>query len=199
MAGRAAHTGSTPMSMRKNALLGVARVIEGVDRVAHEFAPQAVGTVGFVEVRPNSNNVIPGEVNFTIDMRHPDDAVLDRMEEKVRRIAEEAATAIGLELEFRCISRTDAVAFHPDCIAAVRHAAEKHGYTTHDIISGAGHDAAYTAAVVPTTMVFVPSEGGLSHNEAEATASHECAAGTQVLLDAVLEYDRHLTEMREAA
>ncbi|MGH6762669.1 MAG: M20 family metallo-hydrolase [Phyllobacterium sp.] len=199
LTGRAAHTGSTPMSMRSNALLGAARVIEGVDQVAHSFAPLAVATVGFIDVAPNSNNVIPGQAHFTIDMRHPDDAVLDRMEEQVYKIVADAASTIGLAADVKCISKTDAVAFDAQCIDAVRYAAGKAGLSSRDIISGAGHDAVHVAHMVPTTMIFVPSEGGLSHNEAEATASHECAAGVQVLLDAVLEYDRRLAALHRTA
>lgn len=197
--GRSAHTGSTPMKMRHNALLGTARLIEYVDQVAHEYGPLAVGTIGFVEVKPNSNNVIPGEVHFTIDIRHPDDKVLDAMEAKIFKKYEAIAKEIGLTSEMTCISKTDAVKFNHDCIEAVRNAADKHGYSTLDMISGAGHDAAHTARIVPTTMIFVPSQGGLSHNEAEATSSAECAAGTQVLLDAVLNYDRLISERRVVA
>ncbi len=197
--GRSAHTGSTPMKMRHNALLGTARLIEFVDALAHEYGPLAVGTIGFVEVKPNSNNVIPGEVHFTIDIRHPDDKVLDAMEAKIFDKYKSISEDIGLTSELNCISKTDAVNFHPDCIEAVRDAADKYGYASMDIISGAGHDAAHTAQIVPTTMIFVPSEGGLSHNEAEATSSSECAAGTQVLLDAVLNYDRLTAERRIAA
>lgn len=194
LTGRAAHTGSTPMTMRCNALVGAARAIEGIDKVGHHYAPDAVATVGFLDVKPNSNNVIPGEVHFTIDMRHPDDAILDQMEQDVKKCIEKVAAEIGLKIEFKCISKTAAVVFDQDCINAVRFAADKAGLNTRDIVSGAGHDAAHIAHKVPTTMIFVPSEGGLSHNEAEATASHQCAAGVQVLLDAVLEYDRRHTD-----
>lgn len=196
--GRAAHTGSTPMKMRQNALLGTARLIEYIDQLAHEYGPLAVGTIGFVEIKPNSNNVIPGEVHFTIDIRHPDDKVLDAMETKIFSKYKTITEEIGLLSELVCISKTDAVQFNQDCIEAVREAALKHNFSTLDIISGAGHDAAHTAVIAPTTMIFVPSEGGLSHNEAEATSSQECAAGTQVLLDAVLNYDRLISERRAA-
>lgn len=199
LTGRAAHTGSTPMIMRSNALLGAARLIDYVDTLAHDYAPSAVGTIGFIEVTPNSTNVIPGEVHFTVDLRHPDDRILDAMEEKLFRFFRAQAEKIGLEGRLEPISKTDAVAFHPDCIQAVRDASEKHGFSTLDIISGAGHDAAHTASIVPTTMIFVPSEGGLSHNEAEATSSAECTAGAQVLLDAVLIYDRLIAERKNAA
>jgi N-carbamoyl-L-amino-acid hydrolase len=189
LTGREAHTGSTPMHLRKNALLGAARVVEAVDRIALEHAPAAVGTVGLIEAKPNSRNVIPGHVFLTVDFRHPDDAVLDRMERTLAAAVPEIAAGIGLEAAFRKVWDSPAVKFDPDCIAAVRKGTEKAGFASRDMVSGAGHDAAYIARVAPTTMIFVPSAGGLSHNEAESTALEECAAGAQVLLNAVLEYD----------
>ena len=198
LTGRAAHTGSTPMPMRQNALLGAAAVIQAVDAIGHAHAPHAVATVGFLEVSPNSNNVIPGQVDFTVDLRHPDDAVLERMEADLRT-AFAAATVTGLTGELRRISQVDAVRFDADCIAAVRKAVARSGLSSREIISGAGHDAVHAAAVAPTTMIFVPSAGGLSHNPAESTSPAECAAGVQVLLDAVLAHDALLAERRRGA
>jgi N-carbamoyl-L-amino-acid hydrolase len=189
LTGREAHTGSTPMHLRKNALVGAARLVERVDRIALEHAPSAVGTVGLIEAKPNSRNVIPGHVFFTVDFRHPEDAVLDEMERKLMAAVPEVAAAIGLEHQVRKVWDSPAVKFDPDCIAAVRKGTEKAGLPSRDMVSGAGHDAAYVARVAPTTMIFVPCAGGLSHNEAESTSFDECAAGTQVLLNAVLEYD----------
>jgi N-carbamoyl-L-amino-acid hydrolase len=190
LTGREAHTGSTPMHLRKNALVGAARLVERVDAIALEHAPAAVGTVGLVEVKPNSRNVIPGHVFFSVDFRHPEDAVLDVMERKLMEAVAAVAGEIGLEAAPRKVWDSPAVRFDPDCIAAVRSGTEKAGLPTRDMVSGAGHDAAYVARVAPTTMIFVPCAGGLSHNEAESTTFDECAAGTQVLLNAVLEYDR---------
>ncbi len=194
LTGREAHTGSTPMHLRKNALLGAARVVEAVDRVALEHAPAAVGTVGLIEAKPNSRNVIPGHVFLTVDLRHPDDAVLDQMERKLMEAVPEIAAGIGLEADFRKVWDSPAVKFDPDCIAAVRKGTEKAGLPSRDMVSGAGHDAAYVARVAPTTMIFVPCAGGLSHNEAESTSFDECAAGAQVLLNAVLEYDQRFAQ-----
>ncbi|MCJ2027961.1 MULTISPECIES: Zn-dependent hydrolase [Methylorubrum] len=187
--GQSAHTGSTPMAMRRNALLGAARLVEAVDAAAHAHAPDAVGTVGHLCVTPNSHNVIPGHVFLTVDLRHPDDAVLDAMEAAMSEVLDSIASDLSLASQLRPIARTAPVAFDLDCIASVRRAADKGGHATRDIVSGAGHDAAHLAGLVPTTMVFVPSAGGLSHNPAESTTPSECAAGAQVLLDAVLDYD----------
>jgi N-carbamoyl-L-amino-acid hydrolase len=190
--GQDAHTGATPMYLRRNALLGAARVIDAIDAIAAEFAPHAVATVGLIENRPNSRNVIPGEVFFTVDLRHPDDDVLERMETRMRELMPRILAPLKLTYEEKRIWMAPAVKFAPELIACVRRAAEKAGLATRDIVSGAGHDAAYIARVAPTTMIFVPCLGGISHNEAESTTLEECAAGAQVLLNAVLEYDRSL-------
>jgi N-carbamoyl-L-amino-acid hydrolase len=190
--GEAAHTGATPMRLRKNALVGAARMIERIDTIARAHAPDAVGSVGLIENKPNSRNVIPGEVFFTVDFRHPHDNVLDAMEAEFRSSLAEILNALRLAYSEKCIWNSPPVKFAPELIACVREGAAKAGFTSRDIISGAGHDAAYIARVAPTTMIFVPCAGGISHNEAESTSLDECAAGAQVLLNAVLEFDRRL-------
>ena len=191
--GQEAHTGATPMRLRKNALLGAARMIERIDAIALEHAPNAVGAVGLIENKPNSRNVVPGEVFFTIDFRHPEDKILDVMESKLRASLAELLPPLKLTYKEECIWNSPAVKFAPELIECVRIGTQKAGYSSRDIISGAGHDAAYVARVAPTTMIFVPCAGGISHNEAESTSFEECAAGAQVLLNAVLEYDRRLS------
>jgi N-carbamoyl-L-amino-acid hydrolase len=187
--GQEAHTGATPMTLRKNALLGAARMIEAIHEVGMGHLP-GVASVGLIENRPNSRNVVPGEVFFTVDLRHPEEAVLDRMEKEYQAALPKIAGELGLELEEKRIWNSPAVKFAPELIQCVRQGAEQAGYTMREMASGAGHDAAYIARVAPTTMIFVPCLGGLSHNEAESTSFEECAAGSQVLLNAVLEYDR---------
>jgi N-carbamoyl-L-amino-acid hydrolase len=188
--GQDAHTGATPMYLRKNALLGAARAIDRIDAIAHAHAPAAVGTVGLVEVRPNSRNVVPGEVFFTVDFRHPDEGEVNVMEREFRAALPVIMDPLKLTFDEKRIWNSPAVEFDPELIACVREGAEQAGYATRDMVSGAGHDAAYLARVVPTTMIFVPCLGGISHNEAESTTLEECAAGAQVLLNAVLAYDR---------
>jgi len=190
--GAEAHTGATPMRLRKNALLGAARMIERIDAIALEHTPNAVGAVGLIENRPNSRNVVPGEVFFTVDFRHPDDNVLDVMEAKLRASLTDILQPLKLSYKETRIWDSPAVKFAPELIKCVRIGTQKAGFTSRDIISGAGHDAAYIARVTPTTMIFVPCLGGVSHNEAESSTLEECAAGAQVLLNAVLEYDRRL-------
>ncbi len=187
--GQESHTGATPMGLRKNALLGAARMIEAIHQVGMAHLP-GVASVGLIENRPNSRNVVPGEVFFTIDLRHPDETVLDKMEKEYRQALLVIATELRLEFDEKCIWKSPAVKFAADLIDCVRHGAAQAGYTTRDMASGAGHDAAYIARVAPTTMIFVPCLGGISHNEAESTTFGECGAGSQVLLNAVLDYDR---------
>jgi N-carbamoyl-L-amino-acid hydrolase len=190
--GQEAHTGATPMRLRKNALVGAARMIERIDAIAREHAPDAVGSVGLIENKPNSRNVIPGEVFFTVDFRHPDESILDTMETKFRAALAEILAPLQLTYTEARIWNSPPVKFSADLIDCVRKGVEKAGFTSRDIVSGAGHDAAYIARVAPTTMIFVPCAGGISHNEAESTTFDECAAGAQVLLNAVLEFDRRL-------
>jgi beta-ureidopropionase / N-carbamoyl-L-amino-acid hydrolase len=190
--GEDAHTGATPMHLRKNALLGAARVIDAVDAIGREFGPDAVATVGLIENQPNSRNVVPGEVFFTIDLRHPQDEVLEQMESRMRLALGAILDPLRLTYQEKKIWTSPAVRFAPELIRCVRRAAEEAGLPTRDIVSGAGHDSVYVARVAPTTMIFVPCLKGVSHNELESTSFEECAAGAQVLLNALLEYDRGL-------
>jgi N-carbamoyl-L-amino-acid hydrolase len=189
--GQESHTGATPMGLRKNALLGASRMIEAIHQVGMSHLP-GVASVGLLENRPNSRNVVPGEVFFTVDLRHPDEKVLDKMEAAYREALPKIAADLGLEYEEKRIWNSPAVKFAAPLIECVREGAKQAGYSMREMASGAGHDAAYIARVAPTTMIFVPCLGGISHNEAESTTLEECGAGSQVLLNAVLEYDRSL-------
>jgi N-carbamoyl-L-amino-acid hydrolase len=191
--GQDAHAGAMPMDLRKDALVGAAHMIERIEAIARHI-PDAVGTVGLIENRPNSRNVIPGEVFFSVDFRHPDDKVLDFMEAKLRAALAEILPPLQLTYREGRIWASPPVIFSPELIDCVRIAVETAGFSSRDIVSGAGHDSVYVARVAPTTMIFVPSRGGISHNEAEWTSPEQCAAGAQVLLNAVLEYDRRLGE-----
>ncbi len=187
--GQESHTGATPMGLRKNALLGAARMIEAINQIGMKHLP-GVASVGLLENRPNSRNVVPGEVFFSVDLRHPDENVLDRMEKEYQEALPRIAAELKLELEEKRIWKSVAVKFDPELIACVRNGAAQAGYAMREMPSGAGHDSVYVARVTPTTMIFVPCLGGISHNEAESTTLEECGAGSQVLLNAVLEYDR---------
>lgn len=187
LTGREAHTGSTPMGMRVDAGLGMARIVEMVHRVAMDHQPDAVGAVGQANVWPNSRNVIPGRAVFTIDIRSPEQGKLDsmraRMEEQASRIAHE----LGLGIEIEPMGHFDPVTFDPGLADSVRRAADTLGHSRRDIVSGAGHDACWIARVAPTVMIMCPCKDGLSHNEAEEITPAWAASGTDVLLHAVLE------------
>ncbi len=187
--GQESHTGATPMGLRKNALLGASRMIEAIHQVGMAHLP-GVASVGLIENRPNSRNVVPGEVFFTIDLRHPDERVLDQMEAAYQLAIPKIAGELNLEFEEKRIWNSPAVKFAPELIQCVRDGTAQAGYSSRDMASGAGHDAAYINRVAPTTMIFVPCLGGISHNEAESTTLDECGAGTQVLLNAILAHDK---------
>ena len=187
LTGRDAHTGSTPMNMRVNAGLGMARITERVHQIAMGHQPGAVGAVGQVKVFPNSRNVIPGKVIFTVDIRSPDQTKLDLMRGEVERAAHAVAAELGLGCSIEAVGHFDPVTFDAGLVKLVRGAAEKLGLSHMDIISGAGHDACWINRVAPTVMIMCPCVGGLSHNEAEEISPEWAAAGTDVLLHAVLE------------
>lgn len=187
LTGKEAHTGSTPMGMRVNAGLGMARIIELVHRVAMENQPDAVGAVGQANVWPNSRNVIPGRAVFTIDIRSPDQAKLDAMRARIEAEAPKVAAGLGLQIEIEPVGHFDPVTFDEACVTAVRNAAERLGYTHRNIVSGAGHDACWINRVAPTAMVMCPCVDGLSHNEAEEIHPEWATAGANVLFHAVVE------------
>ena len=185
--GKDAHTGSTPMPLRRNAGLAMARMLEAVDEIAWRNAPHAVGAAGHIDVYPNSRNVIPGKVVFTVDFRSPELEVIEDMELNFREQAQDIADAMGVSVEFEKVGGFDPVAFDEGCVTAVRNAADRLGYSHIDLISGAGHDACWINRVAPTAMVMCPCVDGLSHNEAEEISPDWAAAGTNVLFHAVVE------------
>ena len=185
--GKESHTGSTPMPMRRNAGRGLAQITELVHKIAMDNAPNAVGAIGHIDVYPNSRNIIPGRVVFTIDMRSHE---LDRLNGMVERLMDEApklCEALGVSFEAEVVGSFDPPAFDEDCVRAVREAAERLGYSHMDIVSGAGHDACWINRVAPTAMVMCPCVDGLSHNEDEEITKEWAQAGADVLLHAVVE------------
>ncbi len=187
LTGRESHTGSTPMPKRKNAGLGMARITQLVDEIAWSHAPNAVGAVGHCDVYPNSRNIIPGKVVFTIDFRAPEQEIIDDMESRMRHGAEKICEDLGLTMEIEQAGKFDPVKFDDNCVSAVRNAAVRLGYTHRDLVSGAGHDACWINRVAPTAMVMCPCVDGLSHNEAEEITKDWAKASTDVLFHAVLE------------
>ncbi|MEQ8165395.1 MAG: Zn-dependent hydrolase [Alphaproteobacteria bacterium] len=187
LTGKDAHTGSTPMPMRRNAGLGMARMTELVHQIAMSHQPEAVGAIGHCDVHPNSRNVIPGKVVFTIDFRSPHQDVLDAMKARFEAEAPKIAEELGLCMEIEVAGHFDPVTFDEGCVTAIRNAAERLGYSHRSIVSGAGHDACWINKLYPTAMVMCPCVDGLSHNEAEDISKEWATAGADVLLHAVVE------------
>ena len=185
--GMEAHAGPTPMHLRRDALQVSTTIMQEVVAIANRYPPYGRGTVGMVQVFPNSRNVIPGQVKFSIDLRNVNDELLNRMHADILAFVEKTRAESGLEIEIERVSYYPPCPFHPDCVGAVRKATEKLGYSTMDVVSGAGHDAIYAARVAPAGMIFVPCKDGISHNEIEDAKPEHLEAGCNVLLHAMLE------------
>lgn len=186
LTGVESHAGPTPMNLRKDALLGAAKIVQIVNEVGLAFAPFACATVGMLESYPNSRNVIPGRVFLTIDFRHPDDNVLAEMDRVMRKKVAAVISDAGLEMDLEQIFYYAPIKFDESCVDAVREGAKAWSYSSREIVSGAGHDACYLAGVAPTAMVFIPCIDGISHNEVEDVKPEWVVAGGNVMLSAML-------------
>ncbi|MBK5005250.1 Zn-dependent hydrolase [Pseudomonas sp. S32] len=184
--GMAAHAGTTPMPLRKDALYGAARMIQAVEQLAADFAPQGLTTVGELTIAKASRNTIPGQVRFTVDLRHHRDQAIEAMEHELTLKLQAIARNRGLQVRIERHWVSPATPFDAACVAAVQQAVDGLGYTQQAIVSGAGHDAILLARHCPTAMVFIPCVGGLSHNEAEDVLFDDARQGADVLLNAVL-------------
>ena len=184
--GRDSHAGTTPMPARKDALVAAARMAARIEDIALGKTPDAVGTVGQFDVSPNSRNTIPGQVRFSVDIRHPDAGVLAEMDAAIRESFTAIAERGDVDVTVDQIWEKPPIEFDPRCVEAVREAAEELGYAHRDIVSGAGHDACQVCEVAPTGMIFVPCEDGISHNEIESATPEDLEMGCNVLLHAML-------------
>jgi len=185
--GMEAHAGPTPMHLRKDAMQVSTRIMQEVVAIANRYPPYGRGTVGMVQVFPNSRNVIPGEVKFSMDLRNVNDELLDTMHNDILAFIDKTRSETGLKISVERVSYYPPCPFHPECVDAVRKATAKLGYSTMDVVSGAGHDAIYAARVAPAGMIFVPCKDGISHNEIEDAKAEHLEAGCNVLLHAMLE------------
>ena len=184
--GRESHAGTTPPSARRDALVCAARIVDLVDRTMRARGEEGRGTVGQMQVLPNSRNVIPGTVSFSVEFRHPDEAEVERIAVGFAPAAAKIAAECGVKLDLRELFRIPRQPFDAGCVDLVRQAARRLGYSAREIVSGAGHDAVYVARHVPTAMIFTPCKDGLSHNEEESILPEEAEAGCQVLMEAVV-------------
>lgn len=184
--GCSAHAGTTPMDHRLDALLGFARVVEAVNQLGLDQGAEGRATVGMANIFPNSRNVVPGRVFFSVEFRHPDESVLARQDGQLREAVERIAGQMGLQQSVKQIFQYAPIAFDSGCVEVVRAASEALDYSHRTMISGAGHDACYLNRVAPTAMIFVPCVDGLSHNEAEDIHPRWATAGANVLLQSML-------------
>ncbi len=185
--GMEAHAGPTPMALRKDALQVATHLMQEVVASAHRHAPHGRGTVGMVQVHPNSRNVIPGQVRFSIDLRNASDELVDRQAAEVKACADRLSRETGLPIRIDLVSSYPAQKFDRECVQAVARAAQRLGYSHMPAVSGAGHDAVYAARLAPTGMIFIPCKDGISHNEIEDAKPEHVEAGCNVLLQVMLE------------
>ena len=183
--GMESHAGTTPMEGRRDALVGAAELIVALRRIGER--PNGRSTVGVLESQPQSRNTIPGRVFMTVDLRHPDNNELGRMDADLRAAAADIAARHRLEAAIEQIWHFPASPFAKELVESVRRGAVQAGYAHMDIVSGAGHDACYVSRVAPTAMIFVPCKDGISHNEIEDATQQDAAAGCQILLHAMVE------------
>jgi len=191
--GQTCHAGTTPMALRRDALHAAARLAVMIDEIGRSEPGQSLSTIGLFQAYPGSRNTAPGEVRLTVDLRHPQIAGLDRMEAALRDRIATLETAQAVTIALTPVWSSPPVVFDPGVLGAITAATQRLGYSHRSMLSGAGHDSVYTARVAPTGMIFVPCEGGLSHNIAENITRAEAERGANVLLQAVLDYDRHNT------
>lgn len=184
--GRDSHAGTTPPSLRRDALVAAARVVTLVDELMRARGEDGRGTVGFLQIPQASRNVVPGEVRFSVEFRHPDDAQIRTLASTFPDQAKALVEANGCRLDLTELFVIPAQPFDPSCVELVRQATNRLGLSAREIISGAGHDAVYVARSVPTAMIFTPCKDGLSHNEAESILPEEAEVGCQVLFEAVV-------------
>jgi N-carbamoyl-L-amino-acid hydrolase len=184
--GQEAHAGPTPMDMRKDPIRVLAEVLPAMYATAARHGKDARFTVGIIETSPGSPNTVPGQLRFTVDLRHPGGGEYRSLRSEIDEVVRSALARQGLEGHIRCVWEAPGVVFDPACIAAVRDAAAALECDAMEIVSGAGHDSCNTASVVPTSMIFIPCAGGLSHNEAESAAPGDLETGANVLMHAML-------------
>lgn len=187
LTGLAAHAGTTPVTLRQDAILGMAHCITALNQLALKPSSDDVRlTVGMISASPNSRNVVADHAFFTIDMRHYDSSLLERLDTDLHTQLLAIAKQLNLKIEIKRVLTMPAIDFDQHCIDVVRNATIKNQYPAIDMISGAGHDACHLSTIAPTSMIFIPCIKGISHNEEEAITTSWCEAGANVLLDTLL-------------
>ncbi|MGH1355306.1 MAG: Zn-dependent hydrolase [Thalassovita sp.] len=187
LTGREAHTGSTPMDMRINASLAMGRIIDMVDGLIQSHQPNAMAAVGHLECKPNSRNVMPGQIDMTVDLRSPDAALLDQLHAEIEQKSRAICDLLGVGCTVELSGHYAPVEFDASLCDIVRTQAKSLGLPYQDITSGAGHDACWLSKVTPSVMIMCPCVDGISHNEAEEISPQWAKAGADVLLASVVE------------
>ncbi|MDO6694510.1 Zn-dependent hydrolase [Aliiglaciecola sp. 3_MG-2023] len=184
--GQPVHAGPTPMEQRKDPVKAMAAIVSQLYVLAEQHGPLARATFGDINVSPGSRNTVPETLTLTVDLRHPEQDVLVKMDAQFRQISAQISAECGVDFNILDEWDSPAVVFNQDCINAVRESVEETGFAYEEMFSGAGHDSVYISKVAPTSMIFIPCEDGISHNEAENATPEDITAGCQVLLGAVL-------------
>jgi N-carbamoyl-L-amino-acid hydrolase len=187
--GESCHAGPTPMQDRRDPFMAAAPIIAGCYQIAEQFAPWGRATIGDIKVEPGSRNTVPERLIVNVDLRHPDAEILDKMDRAFRDLVANECKNHSLEFQVNECWHMPVTKFAPRCVDAVRSATENLGYSNMEMVSGAGHDSLYIASVAPTSMIFVPCENGISHNENENAKLEDLEAGCNVLMHAILEID----------
>ncbi len=184
--GEANQVGPTPMEGRHDALCAAAEMILKVNNLPDSMGGNMVSTVGEIQNYPNSRNIIPDKVHFTVDIRSWDDELAINAWEKLKKEFIEISTRRGTPIKIEETWRVNHAPFNEKLVNNVLEAAKKRDYSSLKMVSGAGHDSSYVNQVAPTAMIFVPSIGGRSHVEIENTTWEDCEAGANILLDCIL-------------
>lgn len=185
--GQPCHAGPTPMDVRRDPVMGLHRILAEIYQLAEKYAPWARVTFGDMKVEPGSRNTVPEKITVSLDLRHPHQDTLDEIDTQLRKIMQEHCRQLKLEGQVVDEWVSPAIEFDQECINAVQNSTDSLGYKNMQMVSGAGHDSVYVSRVAPTSMIFVPCENGLSHNEEENASQEDLEAGCNVLLHAMLD------------
>lgn len=188
--GQPCHAGPTPMEMRKDPFMALHEILQQLYKLIDKHSPWGRITFGDIRAEPGSRNTVPERLTVSVDLRHPDDAVLESLELSMRKFVSDICEKLELTSEIKSEWVSPPVKFDEACVNAVQNATDLFTYTNKRMVSGAGHDSVYVSRVAPAAMIFIPCEDGLSHNEAENASRKDIEAGCNVLLHAMLERAR---------
>ena len=184
--GKPCHAGPTPMEDRIDPVQAMLPILQTCYDLARKNAPWGRATIGDIQVLPGSPNTVPEVMKVLIDLRHPNGDVIEKMAQTFTAKVEQVCKSMNVDYQLVEAWRMEVTNFDQDCVNAVDEAVTSLGYSAMKMVSGAGHDSLYVAEKVPTSMIFIPCEDGLSHNEAENVKCEDVAAGANVLLHAML-------------